>query len=357
MEINTALHIPVQRVAASRINEVDFDHLEFGQHNTDHMLVCDFAAGRWQKPKIIPFQNFSLSPTALGLHYGQTIFEGMKAFRMEDGRVNIFRPQKHYERLLRSAERLCMPVVSYEVFVEGLRQLAALEKEWIPAISGGALYIRPFIIATEARLGVKISEEYRYAIVCSPSGAYYPRPLRVKIERQFVRAASGGTGYAKCGGNYGGAFYPAQKAKEQGFDQVLWTDGAENKYLEESGTMNVFFVLQGKLVTPPLSDSILDGVTRDSLIQLAKKANITVEERRISVDELQHAFEKGTITEAFGSGTAAVVSPIRTIGIDGIDYSLPNGNGRQGLALSLRIDLDDIRYGRTTDHFGWNMPC
>lgn len=355
METSTALHIPVQRAAASRIHEVDFNHLEFGQHNTDHMLCCDYAAGRWQKPKIIPFQNFSLSPASLGLHYGQTIFEGMKAFRMVDGRINIFRPRKHYERMTRSAERLCMPVVSYELFAEGLHQLVELDKEWIPAIAGGALYIRPFIIATEARLGVKISEEYRYAVVCSPSGAYYPRPLRVKIERQFVRAAAGGTGYAKCGGNYGGAFYPAQKAKEQGFDQVLWTDGTENNYLEESGTMNIFFVIRNKLVTPPLSDSILDGVTRDSLIGLAKRANITVEERRISVEELQHSFENGAITEAFGSGTAAVISPIRAIGIDGIDYPLPDGNGKQGLALSLRLDLDDIRYGRTIDPLGWNM--
>lgn len=355
MELSTALQIPVQRVHQSRIHEVDFDHLEFGQHNTDHMLICDFAVGGWQSPKILPFQNFSLSPTSLALHYGQTIFEGMKAFRMEDGRINIFRPQKHYERLLRSAERLCMPVVSSEVFTEGLRQLVELDQKWIPSIAGGALYIRPFIIATEARLGVKISEQYRFAVVCGPTGAYYPRPLRVKVERQFVRAASGGTGYAKCGGNYAAAFYPAQKAKEQGYDQVLWTDGRENKYIEESGMMNVFFVIDNKLVTPLLSDSILDGVTRDSLIRLAKKASIIVEERRISVDELRQAFEKGSITEAFGSGTAAVVSPILTIEIDGVDYSLPQGNGRQGLALSLRIDLDDIRYGRTADAFGWNM--
>jgi branched-chain amino acid aminotransferase len=353
MELTAPMQISVRRASRSHLGEVDWDNLEFGKYSTDHMLVCDYASGEWGSPQILPFGDFSLSPTALGLHYGQTIFEGMKAFRLESGKVNIFRPDKHYERLKRSTERMCMPVVSSDVFLEGLRQLVGLDRDWVPGTVGGALYIRPFIIATEARLGVKISDAYRFAIVCTPSGPLYPQPLRVKVEKEFVRAARGSTGYAKCGGNYGASFYPTRRAKEQGYDQVLWTDGKENRYIEESGTMNVLFVIDHKIVTPPLSESILDGVTRDSLIALAKRAGIVVEERPVCVEELQLALEEGRITEAFGAGTAAVISPIRTIGIDGIDYDLPM-NGQRSMANSLRSGLDDIRYGRKADPFGWN---
>ncbi|HMH24822.1 MAG TPA: branched-chain amino acid aminotransferase [Puia sp.] len=353
MELIAPLQIPVRKTSRSLLKEVDWDNLEFGKYSTDQMLVCDYSGGKWGSPQILPFGDFSLSPSALGLHYGQTVFEGMKAFRQADGRINIFRPRKHYERLERSAERLCMPAPSWEIFSEGLRQLVELDRDWVPTSAGGALYIRPFIIATEARLGVKISDAYRFAIVCTPSGPLYPQPIRVKVEKDFVRAARGGTGYAKCGGNYGAAFYPARKAKEEGYDQVLWTDGKENRFIEESGTMNVLFVLNRKLVTPPLSDSILDGVTRDSLFAIAKKDGITVEERPVSIEELELAFGEGTITEAFGAGTAAVVSPIRTIGIGGVDHDLPSG-GKQSLALSLRARLDDIRYGKEADPFGWN---
>jgi branched-chain amino acid aminotransferase len=371
MELMTTPDISIRKTKHSRIGEVDWNNMVFGQHTADHMLVCDYANGAWQTPEILPFGDFSLSPTALCLHYGQTIFEGMKAFRLEDGRINIFRPERHYDRLVRSAERLCMPVISRELFIEGLTRLIDLDRDWVPATEGGALYIRPFMIATEARLGVKVSDTYRFAIVSGPSGPLYSQPLRVRIEREFVRAAKGGTGYAKCGGNYGAAFYPAQKAREQGYDQVLWTDGRENNFIEESGTMNALFVINGKLVTPPLSDSILDGVTRDSLLTLAARAGITVEQRPVSVKELQEACKKGTLTEAFGAGTAAVVSPIRVIGIDGVDYELPVGindltgtngtqpqdNGRPGgpgMALSLRTILDRIRYGKEPDPFGWN---
>jgi branched-chain amino acid aminotransferase len=353
MELIAPMQIPVRKTSHSLHGEVDWDHLEFGKYSTDHMLVCDYADGAWGAPQILPFGDFSLSPSALGLHYGQTVFEGMKAFRQTDGKINIFRPRKHYERLQKSTERLCMPVVSWEVFIEGLRQLVELDKDWVPATADSSLYIRPFIIATEARLGVKISDAYRFAIVCTPSGPLYPQPIRVKVEKDFVRAARGGTGFAKCGGNYGGAFYPARKAKEEGYDQVLWTDGKENRFIEESGTMNVLFVINRKLVTPPLSDSILDGVTRDSLIALARKDGITVEERPVCIEEIQLAFEERTISEAFGAGTAAVVSPIRTIGIGGIDYDLPTG-GQRGLAFSLRAKLDALRYGNEPDPFGWN---
>src|SRR5882724_930517 len=225
IELIAPLKIPIRKTSHSLLGEVDWDNLEFGKYSTDHMLVCDYAGGEWGIPQILPFGDFSLSPSALGLHYGQTVFEGMKAFRQRNGKINIFRPEKHYERLQRSTERLCMPVPPREIFVEGLRQLVELDKGWVPNAPGSALYIRPFIIATEARLGVKISDFYGFAIVCTPSGPLYSQPLRVKVEKDFVRASRGGTGYAKCGGNYGAAFYPARKAKEEGYDQVLWTDG------------------------------------------------------------------------------------------------------------------------------------
>jgi len=354
MSITKSLYIPVQRAYETRLHEVDWDDLEFGKYFTDHMLICDHADDDWREPKIVPFGDLQLSPVALALHYGQTIFEGMKAFRMEDGAVNIFRPYKHYERLSLSAERLCMPVVPQEIFIEGLRRLVELDKAWVPAEAGSALYIRPFMIATEARLRVKVSSAYRFVIVTTPVGSYFQQPVRVKVERDFVRAARGGTGYAKCGGNYGASMYPTQRAREEGYDQVLWTDAKENRFIEESGAMNVFFVLDGTLVTPPLSDSILDGVTRDSLLKLAVRDGIPVAERPVDVEELKAAFAGGRITEAFGSGTAAVISPIGVIGIDGKDHVLPAAEG-PGVGSRLKAALENIRYGRAGDTEGWNF--
>jgi branched-chain amino acid aminotransferase len=319
------------------------------------MFVCDFADGRWQDAEIVPFGPFSLLPTALVFHYGQTIFEGMKAFRTEDDRIHIFRPEKHYERLMRTAERLCMPVLPRELFREGLRRLVALERDWVPAQPGGALYLRPFQIATETRLGVKASASYRFAIVCSPWGLYFSHPVRVKVEREFARSVHGGTGFAKCGGNYGGALYPTEMAKAEGYDQVLWTDGSTHSLIEESGMMNVFFVFRDTLVTPPLTDTILDGVTRDSLLTLARDLNITAEQRPVTVTELQEGLENGIVREAFGAGTGAVISPISAIGIDGRDYPLPAaGSNGASIGGRLKTALDDLRYGRRPDPYGWN---
>jgi len=246
-----------------------------------------------------------------------------------------------------------MQVPPKEMFVEGLTELVKLDNNWVPNEDGSSLYIRPFVFASEARYGVKVADEYRFIIFSGPVGPYYAKPLRVKVEREFIRAAKGGTGYAKCAGNYGGAFYPTQLARENGFDQVLWTDARENKYIEESGTMNVLFVIDGKLVTPALSDSILDGVTRDSLIQLAKERGVVVEETKISTDELVSAFRNNLITEAFGAGTAAVVAPINLIHIDGEDYKLPFYTVNS-LMNQLKQQLEDIRTGRVTDVHGWN---
>jgi branched-chain amino acid aminotransferase len=354
METMEAPYVPVSRVYQTRLGEVDWDDLAMGRYVTDHMLVCDYIEGKWQQAQIVPYGPFSLLPTSLVFHYGQTIFEGMKAFRTADGRVQIFRPEKHYERLVRTADRLCMPVVAPELFREGLRRLVELERGWVPSQDGGALYLRPFQIATDTRLAVKVSDSYRFAVVCSPTGSYFSRPVRVKVERNFVRAARGGTGYAKCGGNYGGALYPTELAKAEGYDQVLWTDGREHEYIEESGMMNVFFVIGDVLVTPPPGDSILDGVTRDSLLVLARDAGMRVEERLVSVKELEEGLQRGLVKEAFGAGTAAVVSPIREIGIDGRDYALAVTGEEGSHAHTLKQALDGIRYGRSADVHEWN---
>lgn len=343
----------VRKTPHSRIHEVDFDNLEFGKYVSDHMLVCDYANGEWQSPSIVPFANLSLSPTALALHYGQTVFEGMKAFRMIDDGISIFRMNKHYERFVRSLERMCMAVPTPELFIEGLQKLVEVDKEWVPRKPGSALYLRPFVYATEAKFGVKISEQYRFVIFTGPVPELYSRSIRVKVETEYIRAARGGTGFAKCGGNYGAAFYPTQLARKKGYDQVLWTDGRDHQYIEESGMMNVMFVINDRLVTAPLSDSILDGVTRESLLVIANDMGYETEERPISLDELMSAFAEGTITEAFGAGTAAVVAPIATININGIDYNLPEYS-QQNLMFQIKQRLERMRTGKDGDIYGWN---
>lgn len=352
--METTTEIPVRRTTFSRLHEVDFNNLEFGKYIADHMLVCDYADGEWKQPQIVPYANLSLSPSALALHYGQTVFEGMKAFRMDDGSINIFRMEKHYDRFVKSLERMCMAVVPREIFMEGMMQLIELDKAWVPAKTGHALYIRPFVFASEARFGVKVSEEYRFIIFTGPVPALYADPIKVKVESKFIRAAKGGTGFAKCGGNYGAAFLPTQQARAEGYDQVLWTDGIEHKYIEESGMMNVMFVINDTLVTAPLSDSILDGVTRDSLLALAEDMGYKTEERPVAIAELERAFKSGTITEAFGAGTAAVVAPIKTIHINGIDFMLPKYDAGK-LLYKLKDKLEKIRAGIDEDVHGWNV--
>ncbi|CAN5716997.1 branched-chain amino acid aminotransferase [soil metagenome] len=345
--------ITVRKTIHSKIDEVDFDQLEFGKYVSDHMLVCDFNNAEWQRAEIMPYANLSLSPSTLALHYGQTVFEGMKAFRMEDGRINIFRIDRHYDRFVKSLERMCMAVVPKEIFTEGLLKLVELDKAWVPSKAGHALYLRPFMIASEARFGVKISDEYRFIIFTGPVPSLYADPIKVKVETQYVRAAKGGTGAAKCGGNYGAAYYPTRQARLEGYDQVLWTDGRDHAYIEESGMMNVMFVINGELVTAPLSDSILDGVTRDSLLTLAHDMGIKTAERPISVKELEKAFNDATITEAFGAGTAAVVAPIKTINIHGVDFNLPAYH-KENIMFKLKDQLDGIRTGGIADIHGWN---
>ncbi len=346
--------IQITRTTRSRLGDVNFDKLEFGKYVSDHMLVCDYAGGGWQDPKIVPFANLSLSPTTLALHYGQTVFEGMKAIHMQDGRINLFRLDKHYERLVRSLERMCMAVPSKEIFIDGLIKLVGLDRAWVPKQPGTSLYIRPFEYASEARFGVKVSDEYRFIIFTGPVPSLYAKPIRVIVETNYVRASRGGTGFAKCGGNYGGAFYPTQLAREKGYDQVLWTDGIENRFIEESGMMNVFFVINHRLLTAPLSDSILDGVTRDSLLTLAQDHGFKIEESLVSIDELKDAFANKSITEAFGAGTAALVVPIETIQIHNEDFHLPPYNNNS-LFNRLKHHLEGIRNGTHPDTHRWNF--
>jgi branched-chain amino acid aminotransferase len=352
MELIT--EIKIRKTSHSRIHEVDFDQLEFGKHFSDHMLICDYHdADGWQEPQIVPFANLSLSPATMAFHYGQTVFEGMKAFRLDDGCINIFRIDKHYNRFVRSLERMCIPVVPKEIFTEGLKKLVSLDKEWIPRKNDCALYLRPFVIATEKGFGVKVSGEYRFIIFTSPVPSVYTRPIKLKVETEYIRAARGGTGFAKCGGNYGGAFYPTHLTKQQGYDQVLWTDAAQNKFIEESGMMNIMFVIGDVLITPALSDTILDGVTRDSLLTLARDLGFKTEERPVSLDELEKSFHDNTIAEAFGAGTAAVVAPVKTINIKGVDFHLP-GYSHENLSGKLKQKLERIRTGKEEDVYNWN---
>ena len=353
MNMELLTEIKVRKVNHSRVEEVDFDNLEFGKHVADHMLVCDYDKGEWQQPAIMPFANLSLSPTTLALHYGQTVFEGMKAFRMKDGHINIFRIEKHYDRFVRSLERMCMAVPPKEIFIEGLLKLVETDAAWVPRQTGASLYLRPFMYASEARFGIKISDQYRFIIFSGPVPELYAQPIKVKIETEYTRAAKGGTGFAKCGGNYGGAYYPTLQARKQGYDQVIWTNGQEEPLIEESGMMNVMFVINNVLTTAPLSDTILDGITRDSILTLATDLGFKTEERSVSVRELEKAFRNHEITEAFGAGTAAVVAPIQTIQINGVDFHLPQYSS-ENLLSKVKQKLERIRTGIDDDKYSWN---
>jgi branched-chain amino acid aminotransferase len=346
------LSVPVRKTSESRLQTYDFDNIQFGANPTDHMFTARYSNGRWHDAAVTPFQDLQLSPLALCLHYGQTVFEGFKAYRYADGNINVFRPQRHFERLNKSLERMCMPAVPGELFFSALHQLLVTENGWIPNRPDASLYLRPFVIATEPRIGVKVSDEYLFGIVCLPLASYYSKNLKVKVETNFVRAAAGGTGAAKCGGNYGAAFYPTQKAIQEGFDQVLWTDAILHEYIEESGTMNIAFIIDDTFITPPLSTSILAGVTRDSLLQLASDLGLKVAERPVSYKELEIAFKEQRYTEAFGMGTAAVISAIEMVDINGHSY-YPQTSAHS-YAARLKTMLNDIRTGIADDKYNWN---
>jgi len=350
--IASAMNIDIEKTSLSRIPQIDFAHLEFGAVYSDHMFAVDFKGEEWKNPKVLPFQNLTMSPATAALHYGQTIFEGMKAFRGSGNEILVYRPQAHCRRMNKSAERLCMPQISEEIFLEGLNHLLAIDHEWVPNIDGCSLYIRPMMYASDEFIRVKPSANYKFIIFTSPVAKYYSGTVKVIVENKYVRSAEGGVGFAKTGGNYAGSLLPTKIAAEKGYQQILWTDAKEHKFIEESGTMNIMFQIGDTLVTPSLSSSILAGVTRDSLITIAKEWGIKVEERKISIDELVDAHQTGRLKDAFGTGTAATVTHISEIHYNGVDLVLPDVSKRE-ISTRLAEELINIRLGKAEDKFNW----
>jgi branched-chain amino acid aminotransferase len=347
-----ALDIQVTKAIKSRLNEIDFDNLPFGKHFTDHMLEVDYADGEWKKVVIRPYQNLSLSPALAAIHYGQAIFEGIKAYKDRDGHPFIFRPFDNFRRFNISAERMNMPVVPEEIFVEGMRRLVELDRDWIPMKSDYSLYIRPFMFASDDVIGVKSSDTYKFMILLSPTGPYYSAPMRIYVEEKYTRAARGGVGFAKAAGNYGASMLATAEARRKGYDQVLWTDAFEHKYVQEIGTMNVFFVIGGKVLTPDLeSGTILEGVTRDSVIEVLRQEGYTVEEVPIHIDEVIRAYQAGELKEVFGTGTAATISMIKELKYE--DFNIKFDTDTWTVAPAVKRVLTDIREGRRKDTRGW----
>lgn len=332
------------------------DKLGFGVIFTDHMFVMDYTEGKgWHDPQIVPYSPLSLDPAAMVFHYGQAIFEGLKAYRNREDKVWLFRPDQNFKRMNRSLERLSMPQIDEEFMVQALKRLVATDKEWIPTESGTSLYIRPFVIATEPCFGVRASHTYKLIILLSPVGAYYAggmKPVKIYVENNYVRAVRGGTGNAKVAGNYAGGLKAQVEAKEKGYEQVLWLDGVENKYIEEVGSMNVFFKVKGEVWTPALNGSILEGITRDSTIRLLQDWGVPVVEKRISIEDLYTAYNNGELEEAFGTGTAAVISPIGDLNWNGHQMMI-NGEETGPLTTKLYETMTGIQYGQIEDKFGW----
>ena len=347
------LTLKITKTTHSRLSQVDFNNIPFGRVFSDHYLVIDFVDGAWQQPEILPYGNMSISPACSGLHYGQLIFEGMKANKdVNTGDVLLFRPEENAKRLNRSAKRMCMPKLSVEQFMDGLKELVKLDRAWIPDAEDSSLYIRPLMFANDHYIGVRAADTYRFVIFTCPVGPYYGKPINVLIADDYVRAAPGGTGTAKAAGNYGGTLYPAKLAREKGFDQILWTDAYEHKYLEEIGTMNVLIVMDGKLVTPELDGTILEGITRESVLQLFRDEGVQVEERKVSVDEILDAHNKGTLEGMYGVGTAAVITKIGEIGYKNLRYALPDED-EASISMKVKRKLDAIKRGKVADKHGW----
>lgn len=347
------LDIKITKTNKSRLEETDFSHLPFGKVFSDHMFVADYEGGEWKNFQILPYGDLSFSPAMSVLHYGQAFFEGLKAYKHAEGKVVIFRPYKNAARFNKSAERLCAPELPEDIFVQSIAALVNLDRDWIPAEKDHSLYIRPFMFSTDPYLGVQPSKTYKYIVLTGPVGAYFSKPLKVKVETHYTRASDGGFGFAKAAGNYAGSLYPAKLAMKEGFDQLIWTDSKDHKYIEELGAANVMFFIDGKLVTPSTRDTVLKGVTRDSVLTLAKSRGIPVEERRVSVEEVIESLRSGRMTEAFGVGTAATIAPIASIGFEGKLYELPDVAGADFSNRALKA-LNEIRYGLTPDEFGWN---
>lgn len=352
------LDIKIEKTQTPKQKPKAGEPLGFGHIFTDHMFVMNYTEGQgWHDARIVPYQDITLSPAAMVFHYGQAMFEGLKAYRGDDGKIYLFRPDMNAKRANRSNERLCIPYLPEEDFVDAVKAVVDIDRDWIPADKGTSLYIRPFIIATDAHLGVSPSKTYLFMIILSPSGAYYESglsPVGIWIEDEYVRAVRGGMGFAKTGGNYAASLAAQVKAHDEGFSQVLWLDGVERKYIEEVGAMNIFFKIDGKIVTPMINGSILPGITRDSVIQLCRSWGMEVEERRISVDELLDAQQSGKLEEVFGTGTAAVISPVGKLRYKDDVMTIHDGSIGE---VSQRIydTVTGIQWGKAPDPFGWRV--
>jgi branched-chain amino acid aminotransferase len=352
MRMVAAPEIKIQKVETSKLHSLSLANLPFGKYFTDHMLEADYEDGEWKNIEIKPYQPLLLEPSVAALHYGQAIFEGMKAYKDNDGSAYIFRPFDNMKRFNVSAARMHMPSVPEDIFIEGLRQLIEVDKNWIPDQPDHSLYIRPFMFSIDPFLGVKPSECYKFIIILSPTGPYYSKPMRIYVEEKYTRAAPGGIGFAKAAANYGASLLAAEEAKKQGYDQVLWTDAVEHKYVQEIGTMNVFFIVGDKAYTPELtSGTILAGVTRESAISLLQEMGLEVEEKLINIDEIIDAHRAGTLREVFGTGTAATISPICELKYK--DYVMKFDTATWKVSPEIKTRLDDIRSCRVADNFGW----
>ena len=349
------MEIKITKTACKK-QKPDPASLGFGKYFTDHMFLMDYTKGKgWHDARIVPFGDISLSPAAMVFHYGQEMFEGLKAYAADDGSIQLFRPQKNIERMNRTNRRLCIPQVDPDFVLEALKALVSIDADWVPGGKDTSLYIRPFIIATDAHLGVKPATQYLFCIILSPVGAYYAEglnPVKIFVETDYVRAVKGGIGFAKAGGNYAASLAAQEKANELGYSQVLWLDGVHRKYVDEVGTMNVFFVIDGEVITPMLEGSILPGVTRDSVITLLRDLGYKVTERRVDVDELFEAHKAGKLDEVFGTGTAAVISPVGLLDRDGEKIVINNGEIGK-ISQMLYDTLTGIQWGRIPDTRGW----
>ncbi len=343
-------NIKITKVNSDRVKSFDFENITFGRTFTDHMFSADYIDGKWTNLEIRPTEPLSIHPGNMTLHYGQALFEGMKATKAQDGTPLLYRLDKYLTRINASAKRMCIPELPEEVFFGGLRELVTLDQAWIPPQSGSALYVRPFMFATDDHIGVRPSNTYKFMIIALPAGPYYGRPVSLRAESTYIRAALGGVGEAKAAGNYAAAMYPTKLAQEAGYDQVLWLDANEHKYIQEVGTMNIFFVIGDKVITPNTDGTILKGITRDSLITICKDKGIQVEERPISIDEVIDAHKNGSLKECFGSGTAAVIAKVNKIGYKDQDYSLAES---YQISSMLKESINGIRAGIIEDKFGW----
>lgn len=345
--------IVVEKVAKSKIDEVDFSCLEFGQVFSDHMFVCTYKDGEWQNPKIMPYSPFCLDPASSVFHYGQAVFEGMKAYKDDKGAIFLFRPEQNYQRMAKSCQRLSMAQFPTDLFDQGLKELVKTDRQWIKPGRGNALYLRPFMISTSKNLQVETSQEYLFSIIASPVQSYYSADVKVLIADHYSRAANGGFGFAKAAGNYAGQLYPTTLAQQKGYNQIIWTDDTSHERLEECGTMNVMFRIKDKLITSPTSERILDGVTRKSIIEVAKKLNIEMEIRPITIHELVEAANNKTLKEIFGCGTAAVISPVSAFNYKGVEYEV--STPEQTYGQKIKDFILDIQYNICQDPFGWRV--